>query len=138
MMAILFLVPFPSSLLSKSMAYEVVLIANKSINSNRISSKDIKNIFLGKKKKLGNDKIIVAMLKTGELNKKFLKAYVGKSGFQLKNVWKKLLFAGKAKMPKIFKSEQEMLRYVTVTKGAIGYINSDIISDEIKVIGIYK
>ena len=109
---------------------DVVIIVNKNVADKSISKKDLKDIFLNKKSKWSNGKkVIPVTLKSGDIHKSFLKNYVSKTASQFSKYWKKLVFTGKAKAPKTFKNEKEMLAYVAKTPGAIGYVSSKTAKD---------
>ncbi|MCP3921838.1 MAG: hypothetical protein GY714_04555 [Desulfobacterales bacterium] len=119
-------------------AGDITIIANKSVDVSKLSKKDVKKIFLGKKRKWdAGDKIIfVTLQKKSDSHKKFLKTYVKKNPSQFANFWKKLVFTGKGKMPKYFKSEEAMVKFVAKTKNAIGYVSSNIDLGNTKKISI--
>ena len=104
---------------------DVVIIGNKNIPESSLSKTDIQNIFLGKKTKLGSTKITFVILKSGEVHESFLKEYLSRTSAQYKKYWKKIVFTGKGKAPKAFKSEETLVEHVKNTEGTIGYIGSD-------------
>jgi ABC-type phosphate transport system substrate-binding protein len=115
----------------------ITIIVNKEVRSETLSKNDIKGIFLGNKKTWDNNLVIVPVLsKTESIHKIFLKQFIKRSARQFKNVWKKNLFLGKAKMPKSFSDEKQLIKFISETSGAIGYITSDFQTDEIKVITV--
>lgn len=104
---------------------EVIIIANPSVKIDAMTKKEAKNIFLGKKVKWSTTlQIEVAILQGSGVHKEFTKEIVRKSTAQFKNWWRKLMFTGKGTLPKEFNSEQELMRYVADTEGAIGYIST--------------
>ncbi|MBI9016086.1 MAG: hypothetical protein JEZ07_02380 [Phycisphaerae bacterium] len=104
---------------------EIVIIVNNDVAKEVVTYNDMKNMFLNKRIKWSNGKAVVPMvLKSGEIHEKFLKQYVSKTRAQYLSYWKKLIFTGKAKMPKTFTNESELLKYVAKTPGAIGYVSA--------------
>jgi ABC-type phosphate transport system substrate-binding protein len=103
----------------------IVIIGNKNIPESSLGKTDIQNIFLGKKTKLGNTKITFVILKSSDIHENFLKEYLSRTPAQYKKYWKKIVFTGKGKAPKAFKSEEALVEHVKNTEGAIGYIGSD-------------
>ncbi|PCJ56090.1 MAG: hypothetical protein COA79_19915 [Planctomycetota bacterium] len=102
---------------------EVILIAHKDIGFDTIKSKDVKYIFLGKIRKLKGVKINPVTIKSGDVHDRFLDLYIKRNSRQYSKFWKKILFTGKGKPPKSFKTEAELIKYVASTPGAIGYIS---------------
>ena len=115
----------------------VTLIANNTVPVASLTEADIKSIFLGKKTTVEGSKDgkkvkikpVIATLKGGATHDAFLKKYVGKTATQYSNYWKKLVFSGKGKEPPSFKTEKELLAFVSKTKGAIGYIGTKTAED---------
>ncbi|MCK5521388.1 MAG: substrate-binding domain-containing protein [Candidatus Marinimicrobia bacterium] len=92
--------------------------------SDNLSSADVKNIFLGKKKSWDNgSKIIICTLKSGATHENFITQVVKKQPGQFDMYWKQLVFTGRGTMPKSFSSEAEMITFITANKGAIGYVD---------------
>lgn len=119
-----------------ALAGEVLIIANPSVPADKLDSDEIKNIFLGKTAKWGNnDMVTVVVSKDSEVHISFLKKYIKRTENQFNNVWRQNLFTGKGKQPVKVESIEELVDYVSKTKGAIGYISSDVkTSGEIKVL----
>lgn len=89
-----------------------------------ISSEDIKNIYLNKKKSFDNGTpIVLGVLKSGAAHEGFLATYVKKQPMQFNNFWKQQVFTGAGKMPKAFASENDMLNFISATPGAVGYVS---------------
>ncbi|MBW1940195.1 MAG: substrate-binding domain-containing protein [Deltaproteobacteria bacterium] len=127
---------FPTGvLISAASDGDVIIIGNKNVPASSLSKKDIQNIYLGRKTKWDNNqKIIFVTLKKGEVHKRFIKEYVGKTSAQYRNYWKKQVFTGKGKAPKCFDAEEKLVDYVANTEGAIGYISSGTNKDSVKTI----
>ncbi len=120
-----------------------LLIINSQVKEAKLTKAGVASIFLGKKTTYSDkSKVVLATLKEGTPHTGFLKTYLGKTPSQFKNYWKKLVFTGKAKQPKAFKTEKELVEYVGKTKGAIGYISlaaskdTKIMQDKVKTIPV--
>ena len=123
-------------------AKDLVLVANIDVPGATLDAGSVETIFLGKTSSVGNKKVEVTVLKAGDVHESFLKNYIKKTASQFTNSWKKLVFSGKAKMPKNFATEKEMVAYIAKTSGAIGYVHvntstdASIMTDKVKVITI--
>ena len=127
-----------ASMAGAAWAGDVVVVANKGIGEDHLSKKEIKSIFLGKKKSLGGITIQLAVL-TGNaktVHGRFLETYLKKSPSKFNNYYKKRVFTGKGKEPKSFASEAGLLAFVARTKGAIGYASANVVTDRVKTIEI--
>jgi ABC-type phosphate transport system substrate-binding protein len=103
----------------------VVIIGNKNIPESSLSKVDIQNIFLGKKTRLASIKITFGILKESPVHESFLQEYLSRTPAQYEQYWKKLIFTGQGKAPKVFETEEALVEYVKNTAGAIGYIGSN-------------
>lgn len=118
-------------------ADDLIVIGNRSVPESELSAKDIKNIFLGKKKVWGNGlKVEMAVLGDGEITDRFLKVYVKKNASTYKKYWKKQVFTGGGKPPATFAREKDLVEYVSNTKGAVGYVSSQSYTDSVKILSV--
>ena len=116
---------------------DIVVIANKNVGDTELSQADIKEIFLGKKKKWSNNsRIHFAVIKDAAVHEAFLQTYVNRSSNQYKNHWKNMVFTGKGKMPKSFDTTAELVEFVANTSGAIGYADSRISARKVNTINV--
>ena len=123
---------------------EIVLVCHKDVPLSTVSKAEVLEIFLGKTTSLGEKKVKIklATLKDGPVHISFVRYYIKKTVSQFKNFWKKQVFSGKAKMPKSFNTEKELIEYVSQKEGAIGYVHiktsndKELISKEVKIISI--
>ena len=105
-------------------------------NTSTFNPDIIKKIFLGKKDKFTNGQVAIPMNASENLPTydAFNKIMVGKSRTQINAYWARLVFTGKADMPKILPSDNDMISTVSVNQGAIGYVDSSSVTDKVKVV----
>jgi ABC-type phosphate transport system substrate-binding protein len=116
----------------------VLIIANKNVKDSVITKADLKEIFLGKKVQwTDNTKIRFVTLKESGSHKTFLRTYINKSSQQYSNYWRKMVFTGKGRIPKSFATNAAMIKYVSGTSGAIGYIDSRTKSANVNKINVH-
>ena len=116
-------------------AGELIVIANNSVPVDSLDRTTISNIYMGNKTKWDNGETIrVVMLKKGPTHEMFAREIVGTTPAKLKNLWKKAIFGGTGRPPKIFKTDAEVIEYVASTGGAIGYVDAASSHGEAKVI----
>ena len=119
------------------LAQEVVVIANGSVGVDRLDRGTVSDIYRGNKTSWDDGEIIrVAMLKGGETHETFVRDIVGVTPAQLKNLWKKVIFTGTGRPPKVFKTEADLAKFVASTRGAIGYVDSATPHEDVKVIAV--
>lgn len=118
---------------------DIVVIANKSLGVGSISVKEAKRVWLGKIKKLGGISLKLADLPKGNGSRDhFYSKVVKKSEKKLKFYWAKIVFAGKGVPPKILDSDADVISWVASTPGAVGYVDSAIADDSVKVLMVSK
>ncbi|MBN2103191.1 hypothetical protein JW835_04035 [bacterium] len=119
---------------------DYIIIVNNSIQDETLNQANIKNIFLGKKSRwTDGTKIVPVNLKQGKIHESFIKEMVQKSTNAYMNYWRKMIFTGKGVMPISFENEAEVVRYISRTKGAIGYVSSSAQleeSEQVKVVSL--
>lgn len=122
---------------SVATAGEMVVIGNPSVSTSELRKQDIKYIFLGVKTKWddGSD-IVFVIQKDYNAHADFLKTYIHKTTFQFANYWKKQIFTGKGFFPQTLLDDQEIIKFVSSTNGAIGYVSSSVNLSKVKTIRI--
>ncbi len=116
---------------------EVIVIANAQVSETSLDAGSLKSTFLGKKKKWSNNtKIVLACLREGETAESFFKDAVNKTPKQFLTYWKKMVFTGKGSMPRLFDNEADLVAYVRMTDGAVGFIQAETPHEGVKTITI--
>jgi hypothetical protein len=105
-------------------AGDVKIIANPSVAEQSVSADDVKGIFLQTKESLGSTHVVPVLHKGGSLEDSFCQKYVGKNDSALQTYYRSLVFTGRALMPKVFETDEEVIEYVAKTKGAVGFVTS--------------
>ena len=102
----------------------VVIIANKSVSDKTLSKDEAKDIFLGKKTKWSDGKPIhFVIVKDPAIHESFLRDFINKTPSQFDSFWKNLIFTGKGRAPTSMGSAAEVVKFVTETEGAVGYVD---------------
>ncbi len=116
---------------------ECLVIVNDSVTQTSLSKEDVMRAFLGKKKKWNDgQKIYLAVLKKGPIHEEFVTTYVNKTPSKFSSFWKIATVSGTGHPPKSFKTEADLLNYVTSKKGALGYISPNTPVEGVKTLSI--
>lgn len=116
---------------------DVVLICNKTVAQDNLETRDIQQIYLGRKTRWSdNQKIQFVTMKEGSAHSEFLSDYISKTPSQYSVFWKKMIFTGQGKPPLAFDTPEEVVEYVSQTPGAIGYVPAGIPIGEVKVVDV--
>ena len=119
------------------LAQNVVVIVNNSVTESTLDQAALEKIFLGKRSHWADGGAIVPVtLADGSIHDTFLEMYVKKNASQFSAFWKQAVFTGKGTPPRSFKTEEELVRYVAATPGAVGYISSRTRAEGVRKIAI--
>lgn len=119
-----------------AVAADVVVIANSGVPVDALGQNDIEKIFLGKTAKWPDKSRVRFAVLDGDVHESFLKSLVKRTPSQYNIYWKKMMFTGKGSAPKTFETEAELVKYVSETEGAIGYISGGTDANGAKVIAV--
>ncbi len=136
---IIFLLILFSNLYSEEIKKEqLIFITNQKNSIQEISKKDIKNIYLGKKKKWTNKIKIIPVLNSSENVEKEFYKLIGKTKTKYEKYWDKMVFTGKGNPPLKMENNVKIIDYIKKNEGAISFISiQDTISEKsIKILKI--
>lgn len=126
-----------SCLVPGASAADILVIANPSVKISAISSEDLKGVFLQTRTVLGDGSHVEPVLLTsGTVHQAFTRQYVGKTEVALETYYRSLVFTGKALMPRMLRSEEQVLEYVAKTKGAVGYVGTGVTPAGVRVLDV--
>jgi ABC-type phosphate transport system substrate-binding protein len=112
-----------------SFAAEIVVIVNPKNPATRMFSEQAGQFFLGK-----SDLFTPIEHVDGPLRSEFYKKVLDKDSTQVKAIWSKLVFTGKASAPKELATSADVKKAVAADPKAIGYIEKSQVDDSVKVI----
>jgi len=131
-MKVLLLLLFISVSFLQAKNYAVIVRSDAPFE--QIKSNDLKNIFLLKRRFIGDQKIIpINLLSNNELRVHFEKNIIKMSRKKLNSFWVKQHFRG-ISPPTTQASYQSVLKFVTNVQGAVGYVPSSLVNENVKVI----
>lgn len=114
----------------------IAVVSIKSKVPTNIDVKDLKNLYLGRTNLLNGQKVDVCILNDGDAHRRFLSKYVNRTQNQFIRIWRKLVFTGKAKMPRQFKNTEELLEAMSENESLIGYLEESQVTKNIKVLKV--
>ena len=113
---------------------QVAIIANKSVKLDKAQLLDYYSLEI----KLwdNGDPVMIFDLKIkNEVREAFFK-FLGKSSSRMKSVWMKKMFLGEGDPPEPMESEQNMLDKIINTPGSIGFVNMELVTEEVKLLKV--
>lgn len=111
-----------------STAQVVVVGSGSSISS--LTKEEVTNCYLGRN-------LTVIALDQAEVNPirdVFYTRLVGKSAAQIKSIWVKLTFAGRARPPQEFVNESDLKKYLAAHDNAIAYIPRANVDQSVRIV----
>ncbi|TFW30391.1 hypothetical protein [Duganella callida] len=109
---------------------EIVVIVSKQNPATRMFSEQASQFFLGK----SNLFTPVDQADGSPIRNEFYKKVADKDAAQVKALWSKLVFTGKATPPKEYPNSADVKKAVAADPKAIGYIDKSAVDDTVKVI----
>jgi ABC-type phosphate transport system substrate-binding protein len=109
---------------------ETVVIVNKANPATRMFSEQAAQFFLGKSTMFTP----IDQAENAPIRADFYRKAADKDPAQVKAIWSKLVFTGKASAPKEYASNAEVKKAVAADPKAIGYIDKSAVDDTVKVI----
>lgn len=104
-------------------------------NSDQLDSKVIERIYFGKDKRFpSGGEAIPLILRDPEATEKFSRLFLGRTASQYKAYWSKLVFTGKGTPPREIGSDAELVELVSKNPQMIGFVNSNSVSDGVRVV----
>lgn len=115
---------------------ELVVIANPKSGVERLSREEVINIFLGRFRQLPSGiAALPADLPAGSAEKAaFYQLLVNKDLADINAYWARLVFSGRTSPPRQMRGEAELLRYVSETPGAVGYLERAHLDSRVRVV----
>ena len=116
---------------------EISVIVHSS-NEVNLSAKNIQRIFLGKKKEFsaGKRALPIHLPIGNDVAERFNAKVLKKEGQKLSGYWGQYIFTGKGLPPEQVESMMEVINLVTTNPNAIGYVDSKVVDDTVRV--LYK
>ena len=116
---------------------EVAVIAHPGIGSESIDADTVQGFYLNKKRQWPDGtRVEISINGDTATHDAFLGAYVGKSSGSYSSYWKRLVFTGKASMPKEFTGDAAVVAFVAKTPGAIGYVDAASVGEGVKRLAV--
>ena len=115
---------------------QLVVIANKDMNTDELTRKKVIDIYMGRYSLLSSGEVAIPLDHRADSNARsvFYTKLVGKDVSEINAYWARLLFSGRARPPRVVKTEKEVVETVIKSSSVIGYIDSSELTDQVKVI----
>jgi ABC-type phosphate transport system substrate-binding protein len=106
---------------------EPVFVVGSKVTLSSLSKENIESILKGKMKTWSTgERIDLVVLSGGSTNQAVLSTYASLDPDQFDSHWQRLVFTGKATMPKKFSTEAEVAKYIATSDYGLGYVDSSV------------
>ena len=119
-----------AALFSTSALAEVVVVVNPKAAESAMTKEQVAQFFLGKSSAMTP----VDQADASPVRAEFYKKVAGKDAAQAKALWSKLVFTGKATMPKEVADSAAVKAAVAANPKVIGYIDKGAVDGSVKVV----
>ena len=122
--------------LSAQVQADIVAVVSAQSSITRLSTSQLSDIFLGKVSRFpdGTPAVPVDLGNGSAERDQFYAKVAGKTPAQIKAYWSKVIFTGRGQPPKTVQNNGDMKKYVAANVDAIGYIDSKMVDDSVRVL----
>lgn len=120
---------------SSAFAQYAVVAGSKS-SASPLTADQVTNLYTGKSDKISGvgSLVLVDQADGAAVREGFYAKALGKTPSQVKAAWTRLVFSGKAQMPKELGSSADVKKFVAANPDAIGYIETNQVDPSVKVL----
>lgn len=115
---------------------QVAVVAAAKSGATAMTADQAANLWLGKSDSVpGLGKaVLLEQAEASPARAQFYSKVLGKTPAQVKAAWTRLVFSGKAQMPKELPSDDEVKKFLAAHPDAVGYIDKGAVDGSVKVL----
>jgi len=118
---------------------QVVVIAHKAVPEDTLSQARLLDFYSGEIKAWGNRvPAVIFDLKPVNAIREAFYQLLGKTPSRMKSIWLKKMLMGEGDPPAALESEEEAVKKVAATKGALGFVSKAKVTPEVKIIFVIE
>ena len=131
--AMILAAPMLTAAASQQARADVVVIVSAASVASNLTTGEISRIYLGQ----SNRMTPIDIADPSKTRHEFYSKVTGKDEFQVKSLWSKLVFTGKAPAPREL-SPTEVVKAVAADPYAIGYVDRSFVNIPVKIVYVVK
>ncbi len=114
---------------------QVAVVAHKSVPVDSISKAELLDLYTGETSiwSDGEPVVVFDLKEKGKTRRSFYE-FLGMASSRIKLIWLKRMLLGEADPPESLKSEEELLRKISTTLGAIGFLDRSKADGTVKIL----
>lgn len=115
---------------------DLVVVTNARSGIDQMSREEVVFVFMGRWRQLpsGMRAMPVDLPTDSSERAEFYRQLVNKSPSEIKAYWSRLMFSGGARPPVASQNQEEQIRILSSTPGAIGYLERSAVDSRVKII----
>ena len=115
---------------------QVALVAGAQSSASKLTAEQAASLFLGKSEQLPGlgTALLLDQPESASVRELFYSKVTGKSAAQVKATWSRLVFSGKATLPKEVPNSAAVKKMVAENGHAVGYIEKSAVDSSVKVL----
>lgn len=116
---------------------EIVVVVNLENPVHDLSHRELVDLYMGRNLHFPDGSLVLRLDQEPDsaIREQFYRTLVNKSVAEVNAYWAKLLFTGRATPPQPVNGSKSVLDAVRNNRNAIGYIESDQVTEHVKVVG---
>ncbi len=115
---------------------DMVIIVHPENPLTSISSRDLRDVFLGNRSRVGGTTLVPVLLREGSGHEAFLEAHMGRTAVQFQTHWRTIVFTGRGKPLTTFDSDEEIVAFVSKNIEAVGYVAAGAPRENVRVLSV--
>lgn len=114
---------------------QVAVIANRSVSELSISPAQLLDIYLLNTRTWSDGQVIdLTCLRENSNEEKRFYDILRRTPLEMRKVWLRAQLSGQARPPEMITSQEELVKRVGATPGAIGFVNRDKVQGNVKIL----
>ncbi len=114
---------------------QVAIIANKSVPEKSLTAAQLFDIcILGTRAWSNGQAIVLVCLRDNPQEEAAFYDYLHRTPLEMRKIWLRAQLSGQARPPLMVSSQEELVRIVASTPGAIGFVSADHVGTSVKVL----
>lgn len=116
---------------------QVLVIAHKSVPAESIDRGMLLDFYTGDIRSWPNGQpvVVIDLAPRTDVKETFYR-YLGKTSSRMRSIWLKRKLSGEGDPPESLETEEEMVKRVGSTPGAVGFVSRDKINNRVKVLAV--
>lgn len=122
-----------------SLRSQIAVIVHKSVAIDSASAAQVADMYRLKTRKWQDGKrIVLYNLKAKNTTKEKFYKFIDENPLNLRKLWMRLQLTGEATPPHALETEEQVVKEVATTPGAIGYVRRQMVNDNVKIIAVIE